>query len=165
MEIPHKTEPDLALIHARVTFAAKKAKQGPQVQKRGLEEEQWNEQSDGNALPYRSPCSSMERPLGAKCHPRSPHGMLMQMDPSFTTEVSLCMCIQRTRPGDFSRQAVAPSNAGALNRPLRLAGALKGMSQPPHSWSGWRTLASAKRSGRYDLRFWRFFISFCVHSK
>lgn len=56
----------------------------------------------------------------------------------------------------FHANAVAPSNAGALNRPLRLAGALKGMSQPPHSWSGWRTLAPTKRSGRYDLRFWRF---------
>lgn len=62
VEIPNKTAPDLALIHARDTFAAKKAKQGPQVQKRGLEDEQWNEQSDGNALPYRSPCSLMERP-------------------------------------------------------------------------------------------------------
>lgn len=66
VEILCKTAHDLAIILSRGTFAAKKAKQGPQVQKRGLEDEQWNEQSDGNALPYRSPCSSMERPRQAR---------------------------------------------------------------------------------------------------
>ena len=79
VEILRKTAHDLAIMLPRDTFAAEKANRVRRGIIRGLEEEQWNEPSYGNALPYRSPKMTGSYCVVRKCQPRVSPGRLMRM--------------------------------------------------------------------------------------
>lgn len=78
VEIHCKTAPDLAIMLPRDTFAAEKANRVRRGIKRGLEEEQWNEQTHGNDLPFRSPKMTGSYCVVRKCQPRVSPGRLMR---------------------------------------------------------------------------------------
>ena len=79
VEILCITSPDLAIMLPRDTFAAEKANRVSRGIKRGLEEEQWNEPSYGNALLYLSPKMTGSYCVVRKCQPRVSPGRLMRL--------------------------------------------------------------------------------------